>query len=240
MKSIWKRFQYYGIGFGIGLIFVGFFFQNRGCSWLPSNRVKNTLMDKVLVLPESQEEIMRKHRLTEEELIQFLNDGDVVFNASIKEPAVFPKAYVLEREIAGKMHRVQFSIYEDSYITPVHYVEENGEAVNYENLAGSGRFLRLPKDSALVFIDKSDYVQCKSTGLADAEQKSIVEALANSGSIDFDKSDLMLPKAEHHISFIQSNGDTVQAKTIWFESRITFKDFYWSKPLPCEKNGNDK
>ncbi len=234
MKSIWKRFQYYGIGFLIGMIFVGFFFQNRGCAWMPSNRVKNTFLDKVIVLPDSEKEKFERQRISTDEIIGFLNDGDVVFRESVKQPAVFPKAYVLERKLRGKKHRVQFSLYEDSYITPVHYLEEGEEAQVYESLKGEGSFIRLPRDSALVFIENSNYVRCKAQGLKDRSQEAIVTALKNSGRIHFDRSNLMLPKAEHRIYFEQVPQDTVEAKTIWFESRITFKDFYWKEPLDCE------
>ena len=44
-----RRLVYYLIGFGIGLIMVIFFFQNRGCSWLPENKVKETILRKIII-----------------------------------------------------------------------------------------------------------------------------------------------------------------------------------------------
>jgi hypothetical protein len=43
----------------------------------------------------------------------------------------------------------------------------------------------------------------------------------------------MLPKAEHYITYRDNDTTLVKAKTIWFESRITFKDFYWDEALDC-------
>ena len=47
--NFFKRFLYYLSGFGLGLILVFFFFKNRGCSWLPDNRVKNIISERVLI-----------------------------------------------------------------------------------------------------------------------------------------------------------------------------------------------
>ena len=44
-----RRLFYYLIGVGIGLIFVFFVFGNRGCSWLPQNKVKETINHKILI-----------------------------------------------------------------------------------------------------------------------------------------------------------------------------------------------
>ena len=234
MKNIWRRFSYYLIGFSIGLIFVIFFFQNRGCSWLPSNRVKNTLLDKVLVLPDSEIKKLEKHNLSKAEIISFLDDGNILFKESIKKQNVFPKAYVLEKEIGQQNHRVQFSIYEDSYIAPIHYLDQNEAPRHYTELKGKGSFIRLPSDSALIYIDRSNYVQCKARKLKLTHPDEITEQLKHTGKIDFERSNLMLPKAEHFIMYREDDTTTIEAKTIWFESRITFKDFYWDRKLDCE------
>ena len=97
MDSIFRRLKYYGIGFGVGLVFVVFFFQNRGCSWLPGNRVKNSILERVLVLPETEALQMKKFGLTKTDLTLILNDGEVLFEESKKEGN--PKVYVVEKEI---------------------------------------------------------------------------------------------------------------------------------------------
>lgn len=234
MKGLLRRFKYYGIGFTIGLIFVIFFFQNRGCAWLPANRVKNTLLDKVLVLPETEKAKIEAANISNEELISFLDDGSIIFGESLKDQNKYPKVYIFEKEFEGKLTRVQFSIYEDSYVAPIHYLGSDQAPSRYETLEGMGDFIKLPRDSALVFVDKANYVQCKSRPIIDKDKAALTQLLKETGQINFSKSNLMLPKAEHRISFMQNDTSLVQAKTIWFESRITFKDFYWDYKLDCE------
>lgn len=234
MKNLFKRFKFYGIGFIIGLLFVAVFFQNRGCSWLPTNRVLNTMLDKVLVLPDSELALLAEKNLTTEDLISFLKDGEINFKESLKEQNKFPKVYVIEKELNNTNHRVQFSIYEDSYIGVIHLLTEMDTPQRYQDLKGYGSFIRIPRDTSLVFMDKSNYLQCKASELKVKDKDEIAKLLKKNGRIDFTKSKLMLPKAEHFISYQEDDSTTITAKTIWFESRITFKDFYWPEKLPCE------
>lgn len=235
MRSFWKRLKVYLVGFTLGLIFVFFFFKNRGCSWTPSNRVKNAIIDKVLVIPDSEKKDHPELRsMTSSSVMSFLAQGDVNFGESIKDQDTYPKAYVIEWEDSIPK-RLQFSLYEDSYVSVVHWLDENEKPQRIKKPEGYGDFLRLPKDSAIVFIDKSNYVQCKARGLASKKQDDLVKALQKTGRINFDKSDLMLTKAEHYIEFTQNDTIEVEAKTIWYESRITFKDFIWDEKLPCEE-----
>lgn len=95
-SSPWlRRLKYYGIGFGIGMIFVFFFFQNRGCSWLPENRVKNSILDRLVVVSESNAELMKAEGIDDDFIVGLLNDGDVDFSASQKREE--SKVYVIEK-----------------------------------------------------------------------------------------------------------------------------------------------
>ena len=235
MSGFWKRLRFYLFGFLIGLIFVLIFFQNRGCSWTPQNRVKNAILDKVMVVPDHH---LAKNSELEgfaaKEAIEFLNQASVNFGESLKDQDVYPKVYLLQREKESPQ-QLTFSLYEDSYITVVEPVESAKELERKEAFKGMGTFIRLPKDSALVYLEKSNYLQCKARGLNSTKQEDIVQNLKTTGAINFDKSDLMLPKAEHYIHFRQNDTLNVRAKSIWYESRITFKDFQWDYTLPCEE-----
>lgn len=87
MDKLLRRLKFYGIGFGLGLIFIFFFFQNRGCSWLPGNRVKNAILDRVLVVSDEVRSEMNTLKLSDSLLIQALNDGDILFSESDKNEA---------------------------------------------------------------------------------------------------------------------------------------------------------
>ncbi|PWH86940.1 hypothetical protein [Brumimicrobium oceani] len=231
MQGIWKRLRYYLIGFLIGTIFVSILFKDRGCSWTPTNRVKNSIQDKIIVFPENQIQSLNQLGLNKDNIYRFLVNADVDFSNSLKDK--FPKVYIVENN--DSIHqRLQFSLYEDSYITVVHPLKKEEKPKRYEHLEGWGEMIRLPKDSSLVFIDKSNYTQCKARGLATKDQQEITNAMKATGRVDFSKSDLMLTKAVQQIQFIQNDTLEVNAKTIWFESRITFKDFDWDYKLECE------
>ena len=45
MGKFLRRLKFYAVGLGIGTIFTFMIFGNRGCSWLPDNRVKNMIAD---------------------------------------------------------------------------------------------------------------------------------------------------------------------------------------------------
>ena len=232
MKDILKRFKYYMIGFTIGLIFVVFFFQNRGCSWLPGNRVKQAILDKVWVIPEVQMEVFNRAGIGENEIMQLLQDGKVDFPNSIKRQNEFPKAYIINHSIDNQDIRLQFSLFEDSYLTVIHKLSVDQEAFKASDLDGMGVFIRLPRDSALVHIDKDKYAQCSARFFSNKNQADLVKALEKSGKINFEKSNLTLPKAEQYLEFNVGDSLNVEAKTIFLESRINFKAFFWKDYQP--------
>lgn len=227
MKGILRRFKYYMIGFTIGLIFVVFFFQNRGCAWLPGNRVKQTIVDKVWVIPETETEVFKREGIGKPEIMEFIQDGKVDFSNSIKKQNEFPKAYIIRHVLDEKEVRLQFSLYEDSYISIIHKLKDDQKAFKATKLEGLGSFIRIPRDSALVYIDKDNYARCSARFLTNKKQDLLVDALKKSGKINFDKSDLSLPKAEQYIEFQIGDSSKVEAKTIFLESRINFKAFFW-------------
>ena len=89
MNSWIKRIKFYGIGFGIGLLFVFFFFENRGCSWMPSNRVKNAILDRLIVVSEKTEILMNQKGVDANDILLALNSGDIDFIKSRKD--IYPK-----------------------------------------------------------------------------------------------------------------------------------------------------
>ena len=212
MDSFFSRLKYYGIGFGIGLIFVIFFFQNRGCSWLPDNRVKNSILDRVLVLPESEAQQLKKFGLTKKDLTLVLNDGEVLFDESKKEGD--PKVYVVEKEIPshGKM-KFFFSLAKESFISEIHF----------------------SKDDNLVFPDSSKNVTCQQDALGLINPKDILKYLKKSGKIDYSKSHLQAtPKPEHFLVFTDEKGREIGANVIWYKNKLNITNFVIPFKNSCE------
>lgn len=236
MDKFINRFKYYLGGFVIGSIFVFFFFQNRGCSWTPSNRVKNTLLGKVLVLPESEKQELKEAGLTTEDFISFLNDGDIDFRGSLKEQDVYPKVYKITKEFNDKTISAQFSLYEDAYISVGEILKE-GEAIHrVENYKGYGDFIKFPLDTNMVFADTA-IIRCELQSFAFQNYDSIQADMMRAGRINFDASNLMLPKAEQQVEFTDRKLGTINTRTIWKLSKIFMNqvDFEGRDQLPCAK-----
>jgi hypothetical protein len=224
MDSLFRRLKYYGIGFGAGLVFVIFFFQNRGCSWLPDNRVKNSILDRILVLPDSESNQMKKFGLTKKDLTLVLNDGEVIFEESKKEGN--PKVYVVEKNIASKgKTKFFFTLADESFISEIHFSEKNAKKTKYTS-EGFGELIYFPADDNLVFPDSSQIVTCQQDELGLINPKDILKYLKKSGKIDYSKSNLSAkPKPEHHLIFKDNKGREIGCNVIWYKNKLNITNF---------------
>lgn len=217
MGGFVKRLKYYGIGFGIGMLFLTFFFQNRGCTWLPSNRVKNSILDRVIVVPEGTMTVMIKKGLTKEDIVLVLNDGDVNFGESDKEHDA--KAYVIEKDDT----RFTFTLPFESFISEVHINDEKSSA--FVTKEGFGDIIHFPADENLVYPDSSRVVSCYQEKLGLVNPKDILERMKESGKVDFAKSNLASrPKPIQFITFI-NDGKSVGISSIWYKNKINITSF---------------
>ena len=224
MESLWRRLKYYGIGFGFGLLFVIFFFQNRGCSWLPDNRVKNSILDRVLVLPEEDAVQMKKVGLTKNDLTLVLNDGKVLFDESIKKGN--PKVYVVEKEFEGKGKlKFLYTLPDESFISEIHLFKQNSKNIK-NTTKGMGELIYFPKDDDLVFPDSSANVTCQQSVLGLINPRDILKLIKKSGKIDFSKSYLKAtPKPEHYLVFTDKKGREIGANVIWYKTKMNIIHF---------------
>lgn len=234
MKGFWRRLWLYMIGFTISAIFVYLLFGSRSCTWMPGERVKSGLFKKLIVFPEDEIKSLDELGINRTNIYKYLAKGDIDFSESLKNLGVYPKVYVFEpNDTVNK--RLQVSMYEDGYIAVVHVLTDEMKPERFEKLEGFGDIVYLPRDSSLIYIDQSNFMQCKARGLASKDYKTIIQDIKNTGKINFSKSKLMLPKAEQQLYFIQNDTLQVEAKTIWYKDKINFKDFIWDYKLPCEE-----
>ena len=82
MNTFLRRLKYFSFGFIPSLIIVIFFFGARGCSWLPANRVKGSVIDRVLVVSEKNQKSIEKLGLNQQNLAEFISDAKVNFDKS--------------------------------------------------------------------------------------------------------------------------------------------------------------
>jgi hypothetical protein len=106
-----RRLFYYLIGVGIGLIFVFFVFGNRGCSWLPQNKVKETINHKIL--------ISASKNIPNNSLRKILEESEVNFDKSNKKSS-FKTYYFESTSTSGSATPFYVSFYSDSYLAVIH------------------------------------------------------------------------------------------------------------------------
>lgn len=230
MESWKRRLKYYGIGFGIGLIFVFFFFQNRGCSWLPDNRVKNAILDRLIVVSDDTKAELKKIGLSENDLVQVLNDGDVQFDKSKKDGD--DKIYVVEKD--GK--QFCFSLPKESFISEVVVGGDASQAVFSKS--GMGSIIRFPADENLIFVDSNSVLTCMQDELGLVDPKLILKEMKASGKINFDKSNLKAtPKPEHYITFKHKDG-VINVRAIWYKNKVNITSIEVPYDTKCRKGVN--
>lgn len=240
MKNFLRRLKFYGIGFLIGLLFVFVFFQNRGCTWLPSNRVKNTIIGRVIVVNEADHARLKKLGISDNEIIHFLNDGDVAFGDSKKQGN--PKVYSISREINGKEVELWFTLPKDAYVAEVRFPKGSIYSVK-NSTTGSGRMISFPKVESLVYLDSNRRLSCQQEKLGLIAPATVVKRMKKTGYIDFSKTDWKAsPHPIQYIWFTTRKGVKVQTATHWYQEHIQIEELETEKPLDCGdyESGNGK
>lgn len=222
MNSFLRRLKYYGVGFGIGLLFVFFFFKNRGCTWLPGNRVKNTVLERVLVASAEDQAYFDRMHWSDSMIVSFLNDGDIEFGSSKKQGD--PQVYVVSKKIEGKAHTLWFTLPKDAFISEVLVPKENVQRVG-NSVRGMARMIHFPNVDNLVYLADNDLFEKDFKQLGIKNSKQVFRLLKKSGYVDFSNSNLSAkPLPEQKIGFVLK-GDTLTATTTWYKDHIQFFEF---------------
>jgi len=233
MDNFFKRLKYYGIGFGIGLIFVIFFFGNRGCAWYPANRVKNTIFNKILVVSDLEENNIKKLGLSKKELIVSINEGVVNFKKSKKNNRF--KVYHFDCETDnGKEFQCNITLNEDSFIAEVQIGSKNGFKVK-NTKKGLGSFIYFPKEKDFVFMDTTDLIFCQQEAMKLMNENKIFNQIRKTGKLNFEKSNLEIqPKPEHWIQFRDKKNRRIEANAIWYKEKIQINRFVLPFNVDCK------
>lgn len=224
---MWNRIKFYAFGFLIGLIFVFLFFQNRGCSWLPENRVKNAILENVIVCSPEAIDFIQSQKLTTEDYILLLNDGDVKFGKSKRDGE--PKVYYLTGKSPQGEIQAQFEMRRFGFVSRMEPLSAN-QSRKELNKDDIGVIIRIPADTALVAFN--DYAKCQSS-LLNINEKTVLDALQKSGKVNFSKSDLSDPdKPAYHLEF-QVGEQIIHGLATWYKTKIYFTWFYEAGDGKC-------
>lgn len=95
MDKFKNRLKYYLVGFILGSLAVGFFFGQRGCSWLPGKRVKTIIAENTIVVGDSVLALLHCLADDSQPIFDILNtNGDVDFGGS--QPRAENKIYKID------------------------------------------------------------------------------------------------------------------------------------------------
>ena len=124
--NFFKRFLYYLSGFGLGLILVFFFFKNRGCSWLPDNRVKNIISERVLICDSATLVKLKKMNIYAS-IIESIDKADINYSKSKKKGS--PKVYSMNlcdfKQTGGCKEEFYFLLHENSFFCQIFSYKKN-------------------------------------------------------------------------------------------------------------------
>lgn len=219
MDKFLNRLKYYGFGFGLGLIFVFLFFQNRGCSWLPTNRVKNSILDRLIVISEKEDSLLKSHKISKDDVINLLNTGDVNFDKSLKEGNT--KIYFISDQHVS----LYFTLPKNNYISEVRMANKPVTHIN-NTTKGLGNLLHFPNDENLIYVDSSKILTCQQEELGFINQKLILKSLKKDGKIDFGQSFYFKkPKPIIYLKYRTPKNELIGSQTFWYKNKITIKSF---------------
>lgn len=225
METFIRRLKYYGIGFGLGLVFVIFFFRNRGCSWLPDNRVKNSILERILVIPDNQLADLKANGFNNDKIISFLNEGEVDFGGSVKSQP--DRVYLIEKD--GE--KLYFSLPEDSFISGVFMSMPDLDKMR----KGQAEAIHFPNEEHLFYTDTTQLLACKMTELGFKSADTLFSMAKKKLILDYDQSVLnKVVKPIHRIVLIAPGTDTVACDATWYKNKVNVTNILSSKLKDCQ------
>ena len=127
MDKFKNRIKYYLIGLSLGVIVVYFMFGNRGCAWLPGNRVKNMVGEKEIIAGDSVLAVMKCMELDNDDIYELLkSEGNVEFSLSITNE--YPKIYHIKGEKDNLSYWAKFALYSEEDLSEVIAVDRENSA----------------------------------------------------------------------------------------------------------------
>ncbi|MEJ6589676.1 MAG: hypothetical protein QNL43_07715 [Crocinitomicaceae bacterium] len=230
MNNFYRRILYYGIGFGIGLLFVFFFFNNRGCSWLPENRVKEMIISRIVFISDTNLAVLKNLGIQKAEISKYLEDADVDFSKSKKREN--PKIYHLEGPTKSKENFVaQVVLYEDAFICellPNQFSSQNASP----SKKGLGTPVHYPSKKNLFYSDSSAHTNCQRKALGIEEDSTLYRLFIENGRINILNSDLAKsPKPVHSIVLRTGSGREANFFSTYFKEKARIYKFVYIEDL---------
>lgn len=224
MSNLYRRLLYYGVGFGIGLVCVFFFFNNRGCSWLPENRVKEMVTNRLVYVADNNLKILENLKIKEDELSTFLLNADVLFSKSQKTSN--PQVYHLEGSTDFNDKFVcQIVLHKDALtceLVPNQFSAKNTKPTT----KGLAKPVHFPPKKNLFYSDSSAHTICQRKALGIEEDSTLRALFRKNGRINISKTDLIKkPKPSYAMVFRTDQGEEVTIFATYFKEKARIYKF---------------
>ena len=228
MKDFFRRLKYYGLGFGIGTIMVMALFDNKGCSWFPSNRVKDNLFNRLIVVNQSALSEIKEQGFTEDRFLTTIQDGSVDFGKSKKQG--LDKVYRIDYETSkGKKEHCFMTMGDESFMTEIIFSKKKAGDISPSHAEEElpGKILFFPKNEFLFYMDSSSVLSEKMKSVGINNDKQLNSILRKNAQFSFSQSFLLQhPKPIQCLQFktAKSAKEVVYVKCIWFKDKIKVYD----------------
>ena len=228
MKDFFRRLKYYGLGFTIGAIMVVFMFDNKGCSWFPSNRVKDNLFNRMIVVNASSYDKITEQGFKEAEFLKTVQAGSVDFGKSKKQG--LDKVYRIDYETSkGKKKHCFMTMGDESFMTEIIFSQKKASQISPTNSDAElpGTILFIPKNEFLFYMDSSSVLTEKMKSIGIKNDKELNRLIRKNGRFNFSRSYLSQhPKPVHCLQFkvSKTSKETLFVKCIWYKDKIKVYD----------------
>lgn len=208
-----RRLIYYLFGFGIGLILVFFVVGNRGCSWLPENKVKDSVKKRFVV---SQTSLINSSNFN-----TLIENCEVEFDKSTKNSPNKTYLFRVNDDKNDKIKSFYISYNSDSYLAIIHI---NKDEITKMNVDSFLKIIYVPEnESSLINFDQA-------LGLKNELQKNklwqnnYANTLRKNGFISYNS---LKPNNDEAIFLLIDKKDSI--KTFFHWKDLTLVPFKLSK-----------
>ena len=228
MKDFFRRLKYYGLGFTIGAIMVVFMFDNKGCSWFPSNRVKDNLFNRMIVVNASSFDEIKEQGFTEAGFLKTVQAGTVDFGKSKKQG--LDKVYQIDYQTPkGKKKYCFMTMGDESFMTEIIFSSKKASKISPTNSDAElpGKILFIPKNEFLFYMDSSSVLIEKMKSIGIKNDKELNRLIRSNAQFNFSQSQLTQhPKPVHCLEFKRSKSskERLNIKCIWYKDKIKVYD----------------
>lgn len=213
MSTFWRRLKYFLGGFIPGCIIVILFFQNRGCSWLPDNRVRGAILEKIIVVDSTQQQLLNKAGITKNGIKAFVEGCEVDFKKSdVKKDT---KVYLVSNN--GRSMYVLMP--KNSFIAELK--STNSKDAKKMTSKGKGYLWKSPANPDFVYIKADGELNCKQNVIGLRTSKAFYNRLIKVGKFDFSQSKFSGDTSLHYFTFSDSKGrGEIGVNSVWYKEKM--------------------